>query len=107
MYYPRPLCVCLHQIAKLNILVDFDDNGYLLQLFTSPLQDRPTVFMEIIQRNNHTVSACRLPGVASLAGKKTVGERHRADMGTCPLTPVMLQLLKRANFLLSARVTTV
>ena len=36
-----------------NILVDFDDQGYLLQIFTKPLEDRPTFFMEIIQRCNH------------------------------------------------------
>jgi 4-hydroxyphenylpyruvate dioxygenase len=33
-----------------NILVDRDDEGYLLQIFTRPVQDRPTVFYEIIQR---------------------------------------------------------
>jgi len=40
----------LEELRKLNILVDFDDRGYLLQLFTAPVQDRPTVFLEIIQR---------------------------------------------------------
>jgi len=40
-------------IQKLKILVDYDDNGYLLQIFTKPLQDRPTVFIELIQRHNH------------------------------------------------------
>ena len=40
-------------IRKLNILVDFDEKGYLLQIFTKPLEDRPTVFVEIIQRRNH------------------------------------------------------
>ncbi|KAG9246118.1 4-hydroxyphenylpyruvate dioxygenase-like protein [Calycina marina] len=39
------------EIERLNILVDFDEGGYLLQLFTKPLMDRPTVFLEIIQRN--------------------------------------------------------
>lgn len=38
------------EIRKLNILIDFDEGGYLLQLFTKPLMDRPTVFLEIIQR---------------------------------------------------------
>ncbi len=33
-----------------GILVDRDDQGYMLQIFTKPLQDRPTVFFEIIQR---------------------------------------------------------
>ena len=39
-------------LKKLSILVDFDENGYLLQLFTKHLMDRPTVFIEIIYRNN-------------------------------------------------------
>jgi 4-hydroxyphenylpyruvate dioxygenase len=37
-------------VKKLGILVDADDEGYLLQLFTKPLQDRPTLFFEIICR---------------------------------------------------------
>lgn len=37
-------------LKALNILVDRDDEGYLLQIFTKPVQDRPTVFYEIIQR---------------------------------------------------------
>lgn len=37
-------------VRKLGILVDADDEGYLLQLFTKPLQDRPTLFFEIICR---------------------------------------------------------
>uniref|UniRef100_A0A9J7XTT2 4-hydroxyphenylpyruvate dioxygenase n=1 Tax=Cyprinus carpio carpio TaxID=630221 RepID=A0A9J7XTT2_CYPCA len=40
-------------LEELRILVDFDDNGYLLQIFTKPVQDRPTVFLEVIQRHNH------------------------------------------------------
>ncbi|XP_020927832.1 4-hydroxyphenylpyruvate dioxygenase isoform X1 [Sus scrofa] len=39
--------------AELKILVDYDEKGYLLQIFTKPMQDRPTVFLEVIQRNNH------------------------------------------------------
>ncbi|HEY0272703.1 MAG TPA: 4-hydroxyphenylpyruvate dioxygenase [Chitinophaga sp.] len=41
-------------LEKLGILVDRDDEGYLLQIFTKPLQDRPTVFFEIIQRKGAT-----------------------------------------------------
>ena len=37
-------------LKKLKILVDRDEEGYLLQLFTKPLEDRPTLFIEIIQR---------------------------------------------------------
>jgi len=40
----------IEQIKKLNILVDRDEEGYLLQLFTKPVEDRPTLFFEIIQR---------------------------------------------------------
>lgn len=39
------------EIAELGILVDRDDEGYLLQIFTAPVEDRPTVFFEIIERN--------------------------------------------------------
>ena len=41
-------------LQELRILVDYDDDGYLLQIFTKPVQDRPTVFWEIIQRRNHS-----------------------------------------------------
>ena len=38
------------ELKRLRILVDRDDDGYLLQLFTKPVQDRPTFFFEVIQR---------------------------------------------------------
>jgi len=38
------------EIQKLGILVDADEDGYLLQIFTKPQEDRPTLFFEIIQR---------------------------------------------------------
>lgn len=40
----------MDKIRELNVLVDRDEEGYLLQLFTKPVEDRPTVFFEIIQR---------------------------------------------------------
>lgn len=40
----------LEPLKELGILVDRDDEGYLLQLFTKPVEDRPTMFYEIIQR---------------------------------------------------------
>ncbi|XP_015242892.1 PREDICTED: 4-hydroxyphenylpyruvate dioxygenase-like [Cyprinodon variegatus] len=43
----------LDVLQELKILVDYDDKGYLLQIFTKPVQDRPTVFLEVIQRHNH------------------------------------------------------
>ncbi|MBW7869044.1 MAG: 4-hydroxyphenylpyruvate dioxygenase [Brumimicrobium sp.] len=38
------------KLQSLGILIDADEDGYLLQIFTKPLQDRPTLFFEIIQR---------------------------------------------------------
>lgn len=40
----------LEVLQKLGILIDFDEDGYLLQIFTKPVEDRPTLFYEIIQR---------------------------------------------------------
>jgi 4-hydroxyphenylpyruvate dioxygenase len=39
------------ELQKQNILIDRDEEGYLLQIFSKPIQDRPTVFFEIIERN--------------------------------------------------------
>jgi 4-hydroxyphenylpyruvate dioxygenase len=41
----------MRAIHELGILVDRDDEGYLLQVFTRPIQDRPTMFLEVIQRH--------------------------------------------------------
>ena len=38
-------------LAELGILVDRDDEGYLLQIFTKPVADRPTLFFEVIERH--------------------------------------------------------
>jgi 4-hydroxyphenylpyruvate dioxygenase len=40
----------VNQLAELGILVDRDDEGYMLQIFTKPVEDRPTLFYEVIQR---------------------------------------------------------
>lgn len=40
----------LKPLRELGILIDRDDEGYLLQIFSKPVQDRPTIFFEIIQR---------------------------------------------------------
>jgi len=44
----------LDDLKRLGILVDRDDEGYLLQVFTKPLGDRPTIFFEIIERHGAT-----------------------------------------------------
>lgn len=54
----------LKVLQELQILIDYDDNGYLLQIFTKNMQDRPTVFLEVIQRNNHQVG-CQMFSVNS------------------------------------------
>lgn len=41
----------LKELKKLNILIDRDEEGYLLQIFSKPILDRPTLFFEIIERN--------------------------------------------------------
>lgn len=48
---PCPLTTEQLQLAKkYNVLIDKDDQGLLLQIFTKPIGDRPTIFIEIIQR---------------------------------------------------------
>src|SRR5829696_7069713 len=41
----------IEDLRRLGILVDRDDEGYLLQIFTKPIGDRPTVFLEVIERH--------------------------------------------------------
>lgn len=48
-----PIKEDIELLQKNRILVDYDDKGYLLQIFTKPLEDRPTLFFEVIQRHNH------------------------------------------------------
>ncbi len=47
----REIDAPIEQLAELGILVDRDQDGYLLQLFTKPVGDRPTLFFEIIERH--------------------------------------------------------
>ena len=43
--------VPVDELRELGILADRDEDGYLLQIFTQPVQDRPTVFFELIERH--------------------------------------------------------
>ena len=43
--------VPVEELKSRKILVDRDEDGYLLQIFTKPVQDRPTVFFELIERH--------------------------------------------------------
>ncbi|MBK9121236.1 MAG: 4-hydroxyphenylpyruvate dioxygenase [Phycisphaerales bacterium] len=46
-----PIAEDFDELRELGILVDRDDDGYLLQIFTQPVQDRPTLFFEVIERH--------------------------------------------------------
>jgi 4-hydroxyphenylpyruvate dioxygenase len=67
----------IEKIKKLNILVDRDEEGYLLQLFTKPLEDRPTLFYEIIQRKG-----ARSFGKGNFKALFEAIEREQARRGT-------------------------
>lgn len=64
-------------ISKLGILVDCDEDGYLLQLFTKPVEDRPTLFFEIIQRKG-----CKGFGVGNFKALFEAIERIQEERGT-------------------------
>ncbi len=66
----------LEDIKRLGILVDRDDDGYLLQIFTRPVQDRPTLFFEIIQRRG-----CRGFGVGNFKALFEAIEREQERRG--------------------------
>jgi len=67
----------LDEIAKLGILVDRDEEGYLLQIFTKPVADRPTLFFEIIQRRG-----ARSFGKGNFKALFEAIEREQARRGT-------------------------
>jgi 4-hydroxyphenylpyruvate dioxygenase len=67
----------LHDLAELGILVDRDDEGYLLQIFTQPVEDRPTLFFEIIQRRG-----ARSFGKGNFKALFEAIEREQARRGT-------------------------
>ncbi len=66
----------MNVLRELGILVDRDDEGYLLQIFTRPLQDRPTVFFEIIQRRG-----ARGFGAGNFKALFEAIEREQAERG--------------------------
>lgn len=67
----------LRELADLGILVDRDDEGYLLQIFTKPVEDRPTLFFEIIQRHG-----ARSFGKGNFKALFEAIEREQAKRGT-------------------------
>ena len=65
------------ELAELGVLVDRDDEGYMLQIFTKPVEDRPTVFFEIIQRQGS-----RSFGKGNFKALFEAIEREQARRGT-------------------------
>ncbi len=67
----------IQELQKYSILVDADEEGYLLQIFTKPVQDRPTLFFEIIQR-----MGARGFGAGNFKALFESIEREQAQRGT-------------------------
>eukprot|EP01094_Clydonella_sp_ATCC50884_P008103 TRINITY_DN173_c0_g1_i1.p1 TRINITY_DN173_c0_g1~~TRINITY_DN173_c0_g1_i1.p1 ORF type:complete len:382 (-),score=153.85 TRINITY_DN173_c0_g1_i1:857-2002(-) len=68
----------LDVLQRLKILVDYDENGYLLQLFTKCTQDRPTLFLEVIQRENNQGF-----GAGNFKSLFEAIEREQMERGNC------------------------
>jgi len=66
----------IEELEKLGILVDRDDEGYMLQIFTRPVEDRPTLFYEVIQRKGS-----RSFGKGNLKALFEAIEREQASRG--------------------------
>ncbi|HEY8506640.1 MAG TPA: VOC family protein, partial [Gemmataceae bacterium] len=67
----------LRELAELGILADRDDEGYMLQIFTKPVQDRPTLFFEVIERRGS-----RSFGKGNFKALFEAIEREQARRGT-------------------------
>jgi 4-hydroxyphenylpyruvate dioxygenase len=67
----------ISDLADLGILVDRDDEGYLLQIFTKPVEDRPTLFFEVIERHGS-----RSFGKGNFKALFEAIEREQARRGT-------------------------
>ena len=72
-----PIAEDLDDLRELGILVDRDDEGYMLQIFTKPVQDRPTLFFEIIER-----AGSRSFGKGNFKALFEAIERDQAQRGT-------------------------
>lgn len=72
-----PIREDLDDLRELGILVDCDDEGYMLQIFTKPVQDRPTLFFEIIER-----AGSRSFGKGNFKALFEAIEREQAQRGT-------------------------
>ena len=66
----------LERLEDLSVLIDRDDDGYLLQIFTRPVGDRPTLFFEVIQRKG-----CKGFGKGNFKALFEAIEREQAARG--------------------------
>ena len=71
-----PIDEPIERLAELGILVDRDSEGYLLQIFTQPVEDRPTLFFEVIERHG-----CRGFGEGNFKALFEAIEREQARRG--------------------------
>ena len=65
-------------LARLRILADRDEDGYLLQIFTKTAQDRPTLFFEVIERHGATTFG---EGTSSASSSRSSASKR--SEGTC------------------------
>jgi 4-hydroxyphenylpyruvate dioxygenase len=72
-----PIAEDLHDLSELGILADRDEEGYLLQIFTKPVADRPTLFFEVIERHG-----ARSFGKGNFKALFEAIEREQARRGT-------------------------
>jgi len=109
-----PVEESLAELRSLGILVDRDEEGYLLQIFSKPVEDRPTVFFEVIQRkgsrgfgkgiskrclnrsnwNRRGAGICRHVGMTGRRGTFRPGSTSRWDLcirNAQKIEPVALQ----------------
>ncbi len=66
----------VEELEEFNILVDRDSHGYMLQAFTRPVEDRPTLFFEVVQRKG-----CRSFGKGSARALAEAVEREARPFG--------------------------
>ena len=76
--------VHVDELRELGILADRDEDGYLLQIFTQPVQDRPTVFFELIERHGSQGFAKGNFKALFEAIEREQARRGTCDLGTAP-----------------------
>ncbi len=92
-----PIAEDLRDLAELGILADRDEEGYLLQIFTKPVEDRPTLFFEVIERHG-----ARSFGKGNFKALFEAIEREQRGAGLCEgrdFTTESTEKRRRANII--------